>query len=104
MNRPTSADNGAAPHRTPTVLEAAHALTETLIRPPSWHRRAACRSTTVDHYSGDADELEAARANCARCAVVIECLEHALAVPEAFGVWAGMTPSERRRLAREAVA
>lgn len=104
MNRPTSADNGATPQRTPTVLEGAHALAEPLIRPPSWHRRAACRGTSADHFSHDTAELSAARENCARCPVTTECLEHALAVPEAFGVWAGMTPKERRRLVREAVA
>lgn len=104
MNRPTSASHDAGAHRTPTVLEAAHALGETLARPPLWHRHAACRNTAVDHFATMPAEVAAARENCAGCPVAAECLEHALAVPELYGIWAATTPRERRRLAREAAA
>jgi WhiB family redox-sensing transcriptional regulator len=86
------------------VLEAAADLTETLARPPLWHRLAACRSTPVDHFATTTAGIAAARKNCARCPVAAECLEHALAVPELYGVWAATTPKERKRIVREAAA
>lgn len=39
-----------------------------------------------------------AKAYCARCPVVKECLEHALTVREPFGVWGGLNTSERNAL------
>jgi hypothetical protein len=44
---------------------------------------------------GDADE---AKAICKRCSVRAECLDHALAHYEVYGVWGGLTEEERRTL------
>ncbi len=44
------------------------------------------------------DLEEAAKALCARCPVRRTCLNHALTVPEQFGVWGGTTEIERRQL------
>lgn len=35
---------------------------------------------------------------CEGCPVVQECLDHALRVPENYGVWGGTTPEERAEL------
>ena len=39
-----------------------------------------------------------AKAICRHCAVMAQCLSHALAVGEPFGVWGGMSESDRRAL------
>ena len=38
---------------------------------------------------------------CAECLVVPECLDYALATNQEFGVWGGMTPTQREDHARE---
>jgi WhiB family redox-sensing transcriptional regulator len=56
--------------------------------PPSWSERR--------------DEREArearAKAICSVCAVREECLDFALRVREPYGIWGGLTESERREL------
>ncbi len=42
-----------------------------------------------------------AKAMCAECPVARQCLEHALAVREPFGVWGGLNINERENLLRE---
>jgi WhiB family redox-sensing transcriptional regulator len=37
----------------------------------------------------------AAKKICTACPVKTQCLEHALAVPEYYGVWGGLTQEER---------
>ena len=37
----------------------------------------------------------AAKKICTPCPVKTQCLEHALAVPEDYGVWGGLTQDER---------
>lgn len=46
------------------------------------------------------DPYAEARPICQRCPVVEECLEHALANDETDGMWGGMSPGERKQLAR----
>jgi len=41
-----------------------------------------------------------AREVCMACPARTPCLEHALAVREDDGMWGGLTPPERRRIAR----
>ena len=41
---------------------------------------------------------EAAKALCARCPVIDRCRTHALTVQEPYGVWGGLSESERRLL------
>ncbi|HEY1179349.1 MAG TPA: WhiB family transcriptional regulator [Phytomonospora sp.] len=38
---------------------------------------------------------------CQRCPVAAECLDHALANNERFGIWGGVSERNRRRLAGE---
>lgn len=47
------------------------------------------------------DKIAAAKAVCSGCQVREECLEHALATGEKFGIWGGLTERERRTLRRE---
>lgn len=46
------------------------------------------------------ERLAKAKAICVGCPVIQECLDHALSVPETFGVWGGMGEDERRLLIR----
>ena len=38
---------------------------------------------------------------CRSCPVIQKCLEHALSVPEFFGVWGGMTADQRNAILRK---
>jgi WhiB family redox-sensing transcriptional regulator len=69
----------------------------------SWRDRAACRSVDPELFFPVGDDgpalvqIAAAKAVCARCPVVAECLSFALvAVPE--GIAGGLTVEERRGL------
>ena len=62
----------------------------------------ACRGSDPDVFFPDRGEsLEPAKRICAECVVRDECLEHALASGERFGVWGGTSERERRRIRRD---
>ncbi|EWT03069.1 hypothetical protein N865_03910 [Intrasporangium oryzae NRRL B-24470] len=72
-----------------------------------WQGKGLCRGKAVEQFfTEDLDlgqrarreQTEAAKAVCAVCPVVTQCLQHALAVPEPFGIWGGTTASERARM------
>jgi WhiB family redox-sensing transcriptional regulator len=44
----------------------------------------------------------AAKQICAHCPVLIECRTHALSAAEPYGIWGGMSESERTRYTRRA--
>src|SRR5690606_9161462 len=50
---------------------------------------------------GDNDAVTAAKAVCATCPVMSECLEYALAEQVQHGIWGGTTAEERTRIRRE---
>lgn len=68
-----------------------------------WQIKAACRgldSSMFFHPEGERGSAKAvreraAKALCATCPVLQQCREHALRVREPFGVWGGLTESER---------
>ncbi|MCO8127862.1 WhiB family transcriptional regulator [Acidimicrobiia bacterium EGI L10123] len=61
----------------------------------------ACRGADPDLFFPDRGEsLEPAKRICSECVVRDECLEHALASGERFGVWGGTSERERRRIRR----
>jgi WhiB family redox-sensing transcriptional regulator len=68
-----------------------------------WQVDAACAGMDVELFFGrDGEpgvEREArefrAEAICATCPVRDACLEHALTVPERYGVWGGMSEEQR---------
>jgi WhiB family redox-sensing transcriptional regulator len=71
-----------------------------------WQLRGACRgadSTLFFHPEGERGPARSARetaakAVCARCPVVEECLRQALGTREPYGVWGGTTESEREEI------
>jgi WhiB family redox-sensing transcriptional regulator len=77
-----------------------------LCRRPWWHSEAACRGTDPSTFvlgrGANAAVMARARAICDRCTVSEQCLDFALADPDAVGVWAGTTGTERRLLRRDA--
>ncbi|RZT86927.1 WhiB family redox-sensing transcriptional regulator [Pseudonocardia sediminis] len=68
-----------------------------------WQMRAACRGAGDELFFHPALERgpdavardDAAKRICAVCPVIEECLAHAMAVQEPYGVWGGMTTGER---------
>ena len=66
-----------------------------------WADHAGCRSLNADLFFPETTNDEAAaKAVCAACPVRSECLEHALAASEPYGIWGGLTLRERRLLRR----
>lgn len=74
-----------------------------------WQYSGACREVDPEtFFSPDAERgprrrarEAAAKALCAVCPVIQECLNHALTVREPYGVWGGMNINERDQLLRE---
>jgi WhiB family transcriptional regulator, redox-sensing transcriptional regulator len=78
-----------------------------------WVGRAACRGSDPTLWFGRVDDMpparaldaeaagpekrriEKARAYCEGCPVRLECLDHALSLPEAYGIWGGTTRRQR---------
>lgn len=70
--------------------------------PTSWQADAACAEVDADLFFSQDEELQQeALAVCASCPVRRECLEHALAHGEHYGIWGGTREGERRRLMRQ---
>jgi WhiB family redox-sensing transcriptional regulator len=88
MNR--SFDHGA-------VLGARMGVAE-----PGWRSRSACRGLPSDMFVSaelmTKDEEATAKAVCASCTVVHDCLSYSIVNAVRFGVWGGLTGDERRPL------
>lgn len=72
---------------------------------PSWMDSALCAQTDGDVFfpeRRDARSARAAKAVCAECPVRARCLQWALEHDERYGIWAGTTEVERRRMKRAA--
>ena len=85
--------------------EIRHSVAECfdLLEPPAWHADALCNE--YPHISWfEGWDSTAAKSVCQRCLVRHDCLRYALDNDPLFGVWGGLTPSERRKLSRRAVA
>lgn len=73
-----------------------------------WQLQGACRGEASDvfyHPDGERGRARAQRENrakaiCYACPVVAQCREHALAVAEPYGIWGGMSESERQAALR----
>lgn len=71
-----------------------------------WQARAACRGIdTGDFYHPDnergpsrARREARAKAVCARCPVIENCLRWALSTREPFGVWGGLSAEDREAM------
>lgn len=77
-----------------------------------WQYAGACRNVDPEtFFSPEAERgprrtAREARAKslCARCPVTEECLRHALAVKEPYGVWGGLNATEREALCARRLA
>jgi WhiB family redox-sensing transcriptional regulator len=73
---------------------------EDLLHRPAWHAQAACRGQGAQTWFPELGRsAEPAKAVCGACPVRTECLEAGL--EESEGIWGGLSPRPRRRLARE---
>jgi WhiB family transcriptional regulator, redox-sensing transcriptional regulator len=67
----------------------------------NWRLRAACQSIDpelffpVSSAGKSLEQVEEARAVCARCLVRRQCLAFALRTRQAHGIWGGLTAQER---------
>jgi WhiB family redox-sensing transcriptional regulator len=72
---------------------------------PAWMDDAVCTQSDPEAWfpeKGQSPRL--AKLICSRCPVRAECLSYALARPERFGIWGGLTEAERRPLLRTRAA
>lgn len=68
----------------------------------SWREGAACGKTTgIDFFSDDDHAQAIAKAVCAGCPVVDDCLSFAIETNQPDGIWGGLDRSERSRLRRD---
>lgn len=72
----------------------------------TWMARGACYAAgtaVADLFhpvgQGDAD-YAAARRICNACPAIDDCRDYAIAARELFGMWGGLTPTERRAILR----
>jgi len=74
-----------------------------LLAPPAWQDRALCAEVDPELFfpepGGSTGE---AKRVCMACEVRAECLEFALETGDQFGIYGGLSPTERRRLPRPA--
>ncbi|MFF6984701.1 WhiB family transcriptional regulator [Streptomyces sp. NPDC008343] len=65
----------------------------------SWIAEAACTDLNGESLlsleSDSSHQAQQVLRMCASCPVVTQCLDHARAMPERFGVWGGTTARER---------
>lgn len=76
----------------------------------SWMESAACIGYPPDWWHTELkgprqDETECAKRVCASCPVSVRCLDYALRTETnewgRYGIWAGLTPEQRRGLGKE---
>jgi len=71
-----------------------------------WQNQAACRGMdssifyhpTAERNAARANRTAAAKAICDQCPVITQCLDHALRVREPYGIWGGLSETERADL------
>jgi len=70
---------------------------------PTWQQFAECVHSAgqVDFFPARGESVRDAKAVCARCPVREECLEFALRMKVAHGIWGGLSERERRTLRRD---
>jgi WhiB family redox-sensing transcriptional regulator len=70
---------------------------------PAWQQDAECANYAgrVDFFPARGESLRDAKAVCTICPVKNECLEFAMRLKVAHGVWGGLSERERRSLRRE---
>jgi WhiB family redox-sensing transcriptional regulator len=68
----------------------------------NWQLLASCRGYPVQFFFPEQvrgialiEQEATAKRICVDCPVLAQCRDHALRVPEAWGIWGAMTPRER---------
>lgn len=86
-------------------LDALGGLLAELLRPPAWHRDAAClEHPEVTFFLDKGQSAAPALAVCAGCLAVENCKAYAVDTGQQAGVWGGTSPRGRRALRREQTA
>lgn len=70
---------------------------------PAWFDEADCRGLDPALFHPARDDygvMRQARLVCAGCPVRVQCLAHAVANDETYGIWGGTSPRERNGLRR----
>ncbi|MGH9054588.1 MAG: WhiB family transcriptional regulator [Acidimicrobiales bacterium] len=78
-------------------------LVDLLFQPAerSWQRQANCMGVDPDLFFPERGaSTREAKEVCRGCVVREDCLEHALANGEKFGIWGGLSERERRKIRR----
>ena len=82
------------------------AIVEPLPSVPSigeWSEAGLCAQTDPDAFFPEkGSSTREAKRICARCPVLEECREYALDVMPTYGVWAGLSERDRRRVKKQA--
>jgi WhiB family redox-sensing transcriptional regulator len=77
------------------------ALTVPVLDERPWSVFAACQEAKdVSFFPQNKAEERVAAMVCSTCPVSDECLAHALATNERFGMWGGVSEKQRRAMAR----
>ncbi len=104
MVRPTVAprsQDGVVPSSTADLLRRVDAALELplLGNRPAWRDSGACVGIDAELFFPERGApVGPAKRVCRACAVRRDCLEHALAHGEKFGIWGGLSERERRRI------
>jgi WhiB family redox-sensing transcriptional regulator len=86
----------------PHLESRSHAPDVPAGREPTWEDFANCLgSDPYLFFPMRGESACEAKEACRGCVVREECLEHALSVPEKFGIWGGLSERERRRIRRQ---
>jgi hypothetical protein len=72
---------------------------DALVKPEPWMQEGLCAQTDPEAFFPEkGGSTRAAKAICAGCPVIDECLRYALDNDERFGIWGGLSERERRRV------
>lgn len=68
----------------------------------AWADHAACRGADIElFFSLEEEDQQRALEHCRVCPVQEQCLRYAIENREMYGIWGGMTESERRAIIRD---
>jgi WhiB family redox-sensing transcriptional regulator len=71
----------------------------------AWREDALCSQTDPEAFFPEpGSSPQPAKTVCGACPVRVECLEHALANDELYGVWGGLSPRARGELRQKRAA
>ncbi|MFC7994329.1 WhiB family transcriptional regulator [Streptomyces pilosus] len=92
-------------HRS-SIVRTAYAPSADLPVNTNWRETGACTREDPDLFFSVSDtgpaflQIEEAKAVCRRCPVIEMCGQWALETVQQYGVWGGLSETERRRIKR----